>query len=367
MPRKKFTPVTYVVMAAAVLAVSIPGGSFLYNAGDGESCTRCHQIREPFEIWQASTHREVACKECHGGTLTLDMNFHASNLRRLVKHVRGEVPPQVVLTRMEDVERVTAKCQQCHRQQYAAWMSGPHSTTYARIFLDETHNSTRALMDDCFRCHGMHFEGGIGDLVTPVSNTGPWKLKRPELADKPAIPCIACHEIHRHGEPLAPFTPGAETSAMDDEVARPSIGLFDRRTRIHLVNDSKPLPRIFEGEREVKMAVDQRQALCYQCHAPRAEMQARSGDDRTCTGVHEGISCLACHDPHTGKAVASCATCHPKMSNCGMAIPRMMELMMSPASPFDIHTVTCQNCHPKGVPERRAAQAAPARSPGAGS
>ena len=39
--------------------------------------------------------------------------------------------------------------------------------TYARIFADAEHNSKRLLMDDCLRCHGMHFEGGIGRLVTP--------------------------------------------------------------------------------------------------------------------------------------------------------------------------------------------------------
>ncbi len=32
-------------------------------------------------------------------------------------------------------------------------------------------------MDDCLRCHGMHFEGGIRDLVTPSTRSGPWKLR----------------------------------------------------------------------------------------------------------------------------------------------------------------------------------------------
>ena len=51
-------------------------------------------------------------------------------------------------------------------------------------FLNEDHNSTRLLMGDCFRCHGMHFQGGIEDLVEPVSINGPWTLKREELAEK---------------------------------------------------------------------------------------------------------------------------------------------------------------------------------------
>ena len=31
-------------------------------------------------------------------------------------------------------------------------------------------------MDDCLRCHSMHFEGSIRDLVTPVDTHGPWRL-----------------------------------------------------------------------------------------------------------------------------------------------------------------------------------------------
>ena len=56
---------------------------------------------------------------------------------------------------------------------------------------------------------------------------------------------------------------------------------------------------------------DRRQALCYQCHAPRASMQVFSGDDRTPVGVHEGLSCLACHASTAQTTRASCASCHP--------------------------------------------------------
>ena len=56
------------------------------------------------------------------------------------------------------------------------------------------------------------------------------------------------------------------------------------------------------------MSQDPRQALCYQCHAPRQPeagtvaavngwgRQVGSGDDRTPMGVHEGLSCLSCHN-----------------------------------------------------------------------
>jgi hypothetical protein len=268
-----------------------------------------------------------------------------------------------LLVQQPEVERVVEKCQECHRQQFAEWQAGPHSATYSDIFLNEEHNSTRLLMEDCFRCHGMHFQGSIVDLVEPVGTKGPWTLKQEDLADKPVIPCLACHEVHRHGEPKSPFERTALKTALDGKPATDSLALFDRRTQIHVGVESMTLPVVMEGKRLVQMSVDQRQALCYQCHATRvmdSTDQAGTGDDRTGLGVHEGISCLSCHATHDMRAVASCSTCHPRFSNCGMSVEKLISLFDNPKSPFDIHTVDCIDCHPKGVPPRRNIRPLPA-------
>ena len=57
-----------------------------------------------------------------------------------------------------------------------AWHAGPHSATYSQIFTDPAQNSKRMLMDDCFRCHGMHFNGSIRDLVQPHEHQGAMAL-----------------------------------------------------------------------------------------------------------------------------------------------------------------------------------------------
>jgi hypothetical protein len=54
-------------------------------------------------------------------------------------------------------------------------------------------------MDDCLRCHGMHFEGGVRDLVTPLNTAGPWRIVPAEMADRPTMPCLTCHGVHRQG------------------------------------------------------------------------------------------------------------------------------------------------------------------------
>jgi hypothetical protein len=205
-------------------------------------------------------------------------------------------------------------------------------------------------MEDCLRCHGAHFAGSIRDLVTPVDRKGPWRIAA-GMDSQPAIPCMACHEIHRQGAPLERHPEGG--SSAKEELARPSLALFDRRSMMSVAVANLPLPEMREGDRVVKMSPDQRQALCYQCHAPSAgAFQASSGDDRTGLGVHEGLRCLACHSKHGQTTRASCAGCHPRLSNCGLDVEKMDTTFLSSKSKHNIHFVKCADCHAKGVPRR---------------
>ena len=342
--------------AIAVAVLALPAGSLYYEYNAGASCARCHEIRKNYDAWHASSHRDVTCGACHGEITTLDASFHLGNLRRLVQHVRqGFRDPVRLGTR--DIPRLMERCRSCHRQEFAQWQTGAHSTTYRRLFLDEKHNRQRALIDDCLRCHGMHFEGGIRDLVAPLDASGPWRLLRPELADQPAIPCLSCHQVHREGEMLpraarSAANPTAKPAAKQ-ELLRPSVGLFDRREQKHFSVDLLPLPAMRDGARAVKISPDTRQALCYQCHAPLAGAIVGSGDDRTPVGVHEGLSCLACHQKHGQQTRASCANCHPRLSNCGLDVEKMDTTFVATASRHNIHFVKCADCHPKGIPKKR--------------
>jgi hypothetical protein len=337
---------------AAILMV--PGASLYYESGGGKGCTNCHEMQPLYNQWHASTHRGIACEKCHGGALTANLAFHWNNATRVYNHLRGDLPEQIGFGNSY-VQEMTDRCEGCHRQEFAAWQSGPHSATYTRIFLDRKYNSQNMPMDDCLRCHGMHFEGGIRDLVTPVGRTGPWTLVRPELASQPSMPCLTCHQMHREGEPLRKATPEGAVAGLSQETARPSLAYFDRRTQQYVQVSDLSLPEMLDGARAVKMSPDRRQALCYQCHAPTAARQVGSGDDRTGMGVHEGISCLACHAQHGQQTRASCANCHPKMSNCGLDVEKMDTTFRSTGSKHNVHWVKCADCHTHGVPKKKVA------------
>ena len=98
-------------------------------------------------------------------------------MKRAYLQVRGEAPEQIVFG-AGYATAIDGECAACHSQEYAAWKSGPHSASYARIFLDKKQNTGNMLVDDCLRCHGMHYQGGIADLVGPVDRSGPCASSR---------------------------------------------------------------------------------------------------------------------------------------------------------------------------------------------
>lgn len=343
-----------VVLAVAGVA-TMAGMNGYYGGADGSGCVRCHEIRPMANDWAWSAHRNVSCAGCHGSSFTADVRMHLKNFSRMRLHRAGEVPEQIQL-KQPDVAAIVARCGACHAQQHADWQSGPHGVTYSRIFLDKDHNTNQQLMDDCLRCHGMHYDGGIRQLVNPLDREGPWQLLDAVMYDEPAIPCLTCHSVHTPGDPVPSREKRMELRAAEEQILTPSLAFFDRRGGEPVPVGQLPLPRMMEGDRPVQISPDQRQALCYQCHAPRAgfaEFQVFSGDDRTPTGVHEGLSCLACHGRHAMETRASCAGCHPRLSNCGIDVEKMDTTFRSLESPHNVHRVSCQDCHPRGVPARK--------------
>lgn len=298
------------------------------------------------------------------------MQCHCVSLATKLRHIRVHLfgpMPEAIRVRNVDAVEMTAGCESCHRKEYADWHAGPHGANYSKIFLNASQNRKQRLVDDCLRCHGMYFEGGIRDLVKPLDAKGPWRLVHPELADKPTIPCMACHQAHREGEvatkPVSSIAAAGRTAGPGKDE---SLAFYDRRERMHFAAAALPRPMLFDGARPVRVSEDERQGVCYQCHAPLPPgtgteaaakgwgTQAGSEDDRTPMGVHEGISCLACHNGHDENPRASCKNCHSQMSHGGLVVEKMDTTFASAASPHNIHWVKCADCHQHGIPAVKA-------------
>jgi hypothetical protein len=316
-----------VFFAAVFLAAAAVGSLAWFHYGHPDNtCASCHEMTGVHSAWSASSHRTLHCRNCHGGSLTLDVHALRAHVRRVVQHFRRS-PDQPIRLTEANVLALQEACRRCHPQSYADWQGSRHSATYAKVFLDKKQNEGEQLSADCLRCHGMFFDGDIGGLVEPISTNGLWALLDAAKAAQPVIPCLACHQVH---------TPAAGGR---------SAQLYVRHERASFAADRLPITPTTQGDRAVRISPDARQRLCVQCHAPNAFRQLGSADDRTPCGVHEGLSCLDCHSPHSNSAKASCSACHPADSHCGLDVTLMDTTFLSAASRHNIHFVSCADCH----------------------
>ena len=352
----KIVPPSLRILTAALILLAAAGGGFYYywNASSPRStCESCHEIESSSDMWAHSGHRDFLCKECHGTALSGGLHSLKEKGMMFVHHFRGAGSERIMLDEQQVLE-MTENCRRCHGAEYARWLSGGHSATYAAIFLNDRHNKAEQLNADCLRCHGMFYRGKIQDLVTPLSRKGPWKLAASGESDQPVIPCLTCHKIHREGSPAVPAEYAEPGRIFYGRRGGPSTLLFyDRYEKIHIQDSALPLLKVTEGARDVKVSDDPRQRVCVQCHAPDAFHRAGTGDDRTPRGVHEGLSCLACHDSHSNESRQSCINCHPAISNCLLDVTKMNTTFAASGSPHNVHFVRCIDCHTKGIPARR--------------
>ena len=236
------------------------------------------------------------CKDCHGSSFSADLRMHAKNLAaRVAARARRDAR-----SRSTSATRTCAplveRCGSCHRQERADWESGPHGAPYAAIFINPEHNANQQLMDDCLRCHAHALRGRHPRPRHPARPQGPVDVReggvrRPARGALPRVPLRPPQgRAARRRAATAGSWPGPRRRSRGRR-SPSTTGAPSSTSGL----DRLPLPAMKDGDRPVKTSPDRRQALCYQCHAPRAGNQVFSGDDRTPVGVHEGLSCLACH------------------------------------------------------------------------
>ncbi len=105
------------------------------------------------------------------------------------------------------------------------------------------------------------------------------------------MPCQACHWVHREG---APETKPADRFSVAGAAVSDSLAFYDRRESMHFAAAALSIPQLHDGARLVKMNQDARQALCYQCHAPR-QPEAGSCRGGPCVGIRRSARATIAH------------------------------------------------------------------------
>jgi hypothetical protein len=346
-----------IFIISSILLLLVAALFFSYSrwnaASPTKTCANCHEISNSVDLWTGSAHRNIACKDCHGTALSEGIHSLKEKGAMLFHH-NSKIRPEDIRISEEKRLVIMQRCTGCHQSEFAKWNSGGHAMNYSEVFLNAAHNKAETIYDDCLRCHGMFFDKGtVSDIVGPLDTAGPWRLKNVSLAERPAIPCFSCHQVHQPGNPGIRQnleTPGSLHYLRRNETL---TSYYYRRDTMYFPVLLLTPPEINYGAVPVKISKDPNQNLCIQCHSPNAFNMGGTGDDRTPRGVHEGISCLACHDPHSNSAIASCKNCHPAISNCKLDVEKMETTYKDQSSKNNIHFVGCTDCHIKGRPVKR--------------
>lgn len=348
MIKNRIHKIALLIIPVILIVGAIAFGSFYTywnTASPDKTCASCHEIGKSVISQAQSSHRNLHCKECHGTALSNGLHSMKEKGMMVVNHVTNKEVEKINLSE-DQLMDVMDNCKRCHSAEYAKWTSAGHSVDYQHIFLNLKHNSTEQINFDCLRCHGMFFQGTVNDLVEPLNIKGPWKLKQGNMAAMPAIPCMVCHQIHQEGLPKAKPDYSDPKMVFYQKIGSNSkLGFYDRHEKSYFQVSELPKLNLLLGERPINVSDDPRARNCVQCHAPNAFHQSGTADDRTPRGVHEGLSCTACHEPHSNNAKNSCVTCHPAITNCKIDVTKMNTSYFDAKSPNNIHFVACIDCH----------------------
>lgn len=275
------------------------------------TCAMCHEIRPACAGWEQSAHADVTCIECHGAALE-SVQSAKEKLNMIYTHFTTRKTFEDISLTEEQSLMIAARCAECHQAEHASWKTGAHSTTYKDIFMDVEHNKEERPYWDCFRCHGMFYDGDIDDLMAMEGDVEKWHIKDTKQMNQPTITCLACHQAH-HEQPRTEAYENMneeERAALAEKAKYPATALYMRTDKRHMPSADLIEIELYQGNTLKQTIDDPNTLLCMQCHSPNSARQINSEDDKTPMGRYEGMSCITCHDPHSNQLKTSYRNVH---------------------------------------------------------
>jgi nitrate/TMAO reductase-like tetraheme cytochrome c subunit len=291
-----------VVLGVGLLAVLAVGSVLLYRTyefveHDNQFCLQCHLMRDPYERFARSAHRDLGCKACHRpniverSTMGLAQVIEQPDEIRVHAHVPNEV------------------CAECHIEGDPESWRHIANTAGHRIHLESDDPVLRGFQ--CVECHstGIHEFAPTDRTCGQAGCHEATTIELGKMADI-TIHCATCHE----------FTAPVPESALPAEVATSMRPQAEECMSCHemrlLLTDFPP--------------DEPHDAVCGACHNPHTQETPRQAV-QTCgtagcherpedmTPYHRGLGvgvledCLACHEAHDFRVPpggTECLACH---------------------------------------------------------
>jgi hypothetical protein len=290
------------VLAVALVAVVAVGSVLLYRTyefveHDNQFCLQCHLMRDPFERFARSAHRDLGCKACHRPNI---FERSAMGLAQVIERpdeirVHAHVPNEV--------------CAECHIEGDPERWRHIAATAGHRVHLESDDPTLRGFQ--CVECHstGVHEFAPTDRTCGQSGCHEATTIQLGQMADI-TIHCATCHE----------FTAPVPETALPVEVAtslRPTAQecMSCHQMRLLLTDFPPDEPH---------------DAVCGACHNPHVQETPREAV-QTCgvAGCHErpadlspfhrglGVGvledCSACHEAHVFRVPhggMDCLACH---------------------------------------------------------
>ncbi|QOY36250.1 NapC/NirT family cytochrome c [Anaerobacillus isosaccharinicus] len=357
-----------IIKFMTVLIIIIVGAAFILKIGvhatsSSSFCANCHSMKPQVLTWEASSHSQVECVQCHvqPGLENLAKQ-KAGGIKQLYHTITDNYIAPIRMPSYIPNESCTA----CHN------MSNRDVSTSGDIVIDHDIHETKEVA--CVTCHDGVAHGKVSEKrVTYKSDYQRWnetlakRFMKDEKSVRPVMSkCMDCHELR--GAPLTCetcHTTGMlpETHEEDDflkgkhgnlasqdlmyceschsYMSKNPIKEFREQTNYMKYINSDTIEKLFTVQQYAKT-----NTYCITCHSVRPN----SHNDRLFLMNHGRLAdetkdtCFTCHEnqafSETPVTNISCSSCHP--SNHKSEWKRRHPVPIPDNQKFE---KTCLNCH----------------------
>lgn len=271
-------------------------GTYDYVQHDNDFCTTCHLMEEPFDLFQASAHKDLSCKACHHPTT------YQRALMGLEQILYG---PQEIGAHAE-VEN--EKCAACHVEGDPEQWALVGNTAGHKVHLESDDRTLRGLQ--CVECHSVSIHE-FAPTDRTCGRSGCHDEIRVALSrmEGLGIHCVTCHQFDAEvPDPPAELwgsAPEDDFGAHDGAAALAFSTLRPGHDACLACHEMQELVGIFPED-------EPHDGDCSTCHNPHDQVRSRDAG-RSCSeiGCHTMVDTLPVkHHVWAGIDVDDCAQCH---------------------------------------------------------